>query len=173
MNKKELAETVGLVAIVASLVFVGLQLRQAENIGLAEGYSAIFANRLEASNSIKEHADLWRKGAAGEKLNESEAAIFAVLLNQVNESAVQGFVYAKTVAGMDEAQTFAQDFAIFLYLNPGARAIWNEREDSLAALRRPLTRSAVDHPWTVAVRNHLAELDRVKPQIDETSFVDW
>lgn len=74
MSWKEIAEYTGLAAIVASLIFVGLEPRQSQNIGLAEGYSAIFAARLEASKSIKEHVVLWRQGTAGEDLNESDAA---------------------------------------------------------------------------------------------------
>ncbi len=173
MKRKEFIEVAGLAAIVASLIFVGLQLRQSEDIGVAEGYAAYFSHRLETSNSIKEHIEIWAKGVAGEKLNEDESAVFAILVNQVNESAIQGFLYTKEVAGIQEAQILAQDFAIFLYLNPGARVVWNEREGALAAIRSPLTGETEGHPWTTTVRSYLAELDRRQPQIDVQPFVTW
>lgn len=164
----------GLAAIVASLVFVGLELRQSQNIGLAEGYSAIFAARLEASNSIKEHVDLWTKGTAGEELRNSDAAIFGILLNQLNEAAVQAYSYKERVAGAEEAQIDAQDFAGFLYHNPGARAVWNQREENLDAVRRQLVNdSAYENAWTVAGRSYLEELDQNQLRIDQRSFVDW
>ena len=37
-SQKNVAEFVGVVAIVASLIFVGLQLRQSQEIALAEGF---------------------------------------------------------------------------------------------------------------------------------------
>lgn len=174
MNRKEIAEFIGLGAIVASLVFVGLELRQSQNIGLAEGYSAIFTARREASNSIKEHVDLWRRGTTGEELNERDAAIFAILLNQLNEAAAQAYLYKERVAGTDVAQIDAQDFAGFLYHNPGARSVWNEREEDLGAVRRLLVNdSTYDNAWTVAVRSYLDELDQGQLQIDQKPFVDW
>ena len=45
---KDIAELVGLVAIVASLVFVGLQLKQGQEIALATQYQA----RAEASQAL-------------------------------------------------------------------------------------------------------------------------
>ena len=173
MKRRELIEIAGLAAIAASLVFVGLQLRQTEDIGVAEGYAAFFSHRLEASNSIKEHVETWMKGVAGEKLNATESAIFAILVNQVNKSAVQGFLYTNKVAGIEEAKILAQDFAVFLYLNPGVRIVWDEREDALAAIRGPITGKTEGHPWTTSVRSYLAELDRQQPQIDEQPFVAW
>lgn len=130
MNRKDIAEIIGLVAIVASLVFVGIQLRQTQNIAMAEGYSNLFSTRIEVANSVKEDVDIWRKGAAGEELDETESPIFAILVNQINEAAVQGFLHAQQVASADEAQFGARDFAGFLYQNPGARTVWNKREDN-------------------------------------------
>ena len=174
MSRKEITELLGFGAVVASLVFVGIELRQSQNIGMAEGYSAIFAARAAASNSIREHIDLWEKGTAGEDLNESDAAIFAILVNQLNEAATQAYLYTERIAGTDEAKIHAQDFAGFLYNNPGARAVWNAREDNLMAVRRlSLDDSAYENTWTAAVRSYLNKLDQSQLQIDQKSFVNW
>jgi len=78
------------------------------------------------------------------------------------------------VAGLEDAQLDAQDFAGFLYQNPGARAIWNKREDNLATIRKVLRSDAMpDDSWTDTVRNYLAELDQSKPSIAQKSFVSW
>lgn len=174
LDRKELAEIIGVIAIVASLLFVGLEVRQTQNIALAEGFSAVFTKRLEVGNSIKEHIALWRKGIAGEELDDSEAAIFAVLVNQLNESAAEEFLYNSQVAGPAQAQIGAQDFAGFLYSNPSARDIWNRREDHLAEIRDLLSDDPQSvHPWTGSVRNYLARLDELGPQFEKTAFVDW
>jgi len=123
---------------------------------------------------LVEHSGLWRKGAAGENLNESEAAIFAILINQVNEAAVQAYLYKERVAGIGEALIDARDFACFFYQNPGARVVWNEREDKLAAVRRQLANDPeYENPWTAKVRSYLGQLDQSQLQIDQKSFVDW
>ena len=57
---KNIAEIVGLVSIVASLIFVGMQLRQTQNVAQAEGFAAIYSSRREVANSIEERADIDR-----------------------------------------------------------------------------------------------------------------
>ena len=171
---RDIAEIVGLVAVVASLVFLGIQVRQTQDTAVAEAYSTLYSTRFSVANSIKEHIDLWRRGAAGEELDEDEMAIFALLVNQLNESFAGTFSYRTQVAGVDAAQYSARDFAGFLYQNPGARAVWNRREDNLARIRGALVKDAEAIPiWTETVRGYLAELDRVRPQFDENVFVDF
>ena len=174
LDRKEVVELIGLAAIVASLIFVGIQLRQSQNIALAEGYSMHFAARIDVSNSIKEHSSIWRKGTAGEELQASEMEVFSVLVYQVNQSAVQAFLNAWQVSGEEEARFSARDFAGFLYQNPGARAVWIKREDNLLAYRRLLNDHAgSEDDWTEIVREYLAELDQLNPEVVDDVFVDW
>lgn len=173
MNRKDMAEAIGLVAIVASLVFVGLQLRQTQDIGLAEGYSMAISNWTEVASEITENVDIWRRGVAGQDLDENEATIFANLVTQVNHTSILGFLHSQQVAGMDQAKLFAQDFAGFLYRNPGARSIWERQEENLATFRKLLDSDYQDHPWTRTVRDYLAELDRQAPDIEDGIYVDW
>lgn len=176
MDGKEVAELVGVVAIVASLVFVGVQLRQAQDIAVAEGYSMLFATRIEVADSIKDHLDIWRRGAAGEELTEDEAAIFAILLTDLNDSYVQGFLHTARVASTDAALWNARDFASFLYRNPGARAVWGKRENELGDYRALLGEGEGEGAgtiWSRSVRDFLAELDRLAPPIDGGSFPSW
>lgn len=174
INRKDVAEIIGVVAIVASLVFVGAQLRQTQDIAVAEGYSMLFATRIEVANSIKDHVEIWQKGAAGEALNEEEAAVFAILVNELNESAVQGFLHTARVSSIDVALWNARDFAAFLYRNPGARAVWRAREDDLGAFRALLGEDAqAGTIWSESVRGFLAELDRLAPTKNAGSFPSW
>ena len=104
ISRKEIAELIGVAAIVASLIFVGMQMRQAQDIAMAEGYSSVFATRIEVNNNIKEHVDIWKKGVAAEELQEEESAVFALLVTQVNENAIQAHLQALLVEGDDETQ---------------------------------------------------------------------
>ena len=174
LDRREIVEFIGLAAIIASLIFVGIQLQQSQSIAMAEGYSTNFATKVEVANSIKEHSDIWRRGALGEELEEGEMEIFSILLYQLNESAVQAFLHMWQVAGEDDARFTARDFAGFLYQNPGARAVWSKREDNLETYRR-LHDDYGDYgnDWTETVRQYLVELDRLEPAVVDDVFVDW
>jgi hypothetical protein len=77
---KNLLEGLGIVAIIASLIFVGLQLRQAQDIALAEGYLSMLSTRNEINNSIRDEVEVWNKGLSGEELTADETLIFALIL---------------------------------------------------------------------------------------------
>ena len=62
----EMAELVGIAAVVGSLIFVGLQMKQAQEIGNAERRSSLVANGIELHSLIIKNADVWIKGNAGE-----------------------------------------------------------------------------------------------------------
>jgi hypothetical protein len=173
MTRKDVAELLGLVAIVASLVFVGMQLRQEQKIAIAEGYSSYFSSRIEVANSIKEHVVIWKKGAAGHELEEAEAAIFALLVFQVGDSNVQGYLHTQLVEGEVGAEFIIQEFARFLYHNPGAREVWVRRVKFLEDNRRLLLDDYYPEPWGESVQTNLLKLDSIKPPIDTKVFVDW
>lgn len=71
----EIAELVGTDAVVASLIFVGLQLQQTQQqlqqdqkIATAEMNSSYVANLIESNNAIADNIDVWLRGNAGEEL---------------------------------------------------------------------------------------------------------
>jgi len=123
LEKKDIVEFVGAVAILASLVFVGVQLRQSQNIAVAEGFATIFLTQIDVGNSIKEHVNIWRRGTSDGELTEDESAIFAILVNQVNESKVMGYLYMGRIEGYEGAEFQVKEFTAFLYQNPGARKV--------------------------------------------------
>lgn len=84
LGKKDVVEFVGAVAILASLVFVGAQLQQSQNIAVAEGY----------------------------------------------ETRVMAYLHKIYIEGYEAAEFEVKEFAAFLYQNPGARKVWDNRERS-------------------------------------------
>jgi len=174
LEKKDIVELAGAVAIIASLVFVGVQLRQSQNIAVAEGYATIFLTQIDVENSIKEHVNIWRRGTSDGELTEDESAIFAVLLNQVNESKVMGYLYMGGIEGYEAAEFQVKEFAAFLYQNPGARKVWDNRETSLIKYRTLLSDDGTyNSSWTYRVRAQLVILDREQPSLVNKPFVDW
>ena len=69
---RDVTELVAVIAILVSLVFVGLQLRQAEVIARSEINFAILDTQIEVNNAISAHPDVWAKGNSGENLQPAE-----------------------------------------------------------------------------------------------------
>ena len=131
----EVAELVGIVAIVASIIFVGLQMRQSQQIALAEVDAAIVSASIEMASLMSDNSEVWARGIADEELDDSDAAVFesiVVALSDRNYSMQSQF----RLLGDDEsADSEVHGFAAFLHQRPGARRAWTEREADLNMYR--------------------------------------
>ena len=141
-NWKETAELIGFAGIIVSLVFVGLQMKQAQDIASNEVSLGAFATGVEISNQMNEHADIWVRGSKGEELNEVERLIFANLMKNLNYEAFWHSSMRRQL-GSDEPPREIFNFARRLHQNPGARQQWTDWQDAYQPYRtlrdRPLT----------------------------------
>jgi hypothetical protein len=135
----EVAELVGIAAIVASLMFVGLQMKQAGDIAQNEVSLGVYATRIDINNEMSEHADIWIRGSKGDELDETEAFIFGNLMQNLNSQAFWAS-YMRAQLGEDEGLSIeVYNFARILHENPGARKTWMEWQSAYRpyrALRR-------------------------------------
>ena len=161
---KGIAEIVGIVAIVASLVFVALQLKQSQDIAIAEMRASRQSSLVELNNAIGEHAEIWAKGNVGEELSRSEQVIYRSLLNSTHYAYWTSFDRARRFGQDTSLMLAVADFASFLYDNPGARKEWTEfvksRESRGSILVPPLENIA--DQFGSAVLQDLAKLDKVE-----------
>jgi hypothetical protein len=160
---KDIAELIGITAIVASLIFVGLQMRQAQSIANAERRQVRVANMIELNNAINEHAEIWARGKSGEELDEVETVIFANLMLDMEE-----FVYFSMRAARDLGEERGADatlteFTSFLYENPGARQVFEARQNHRIRYQNVLMPSVDVAPggWFDAIRTNLVRLDQM------------
>ncbi len=65
-NWKYLAELIGVAAIVASLLFVALQMRQAQDIAYSELDVSLLSIQAESANLIATNSEIWVEGNAGD-----------------------------------------------------------------------------------------------------------
>jgi hypothetical protein len=72
-NWKVVAELVGIVAIVGSLLFVGIQLRQEQTIAFAEINQSAVESYVSIDAFIAEHAGALVRSNAGEQLTDEGA----------------------------------------------------------------------------------------------------
>ncbi len=156
-NWKELAELLAIVAIVASLVFVGVELRQSRAISISEGNLANAEIQIERNNAINEHSIIWVRGNSGEPLADNELVIFR---NLVRNAAIHGFMEYARLAQLDfgeAAESITAQFSVFLFQNPMARQVWHENEELLAKHFPPPVTHA---DWRNNVRSNLTKLDQ-------------
>ncbi len=81
---KSMIEYVGIAAIVASLIFVGLQLQQERRVASIEAGFNLIESFYEQQNGVIENAAIWAKGNAGEEeLSSTEAIIYDALIQKL------------------------------------------------------------------------------------------
>ena len=124
-NWKDTAELVGIAAIVASLVFVGLELRQTQQVTELDSSATRAAWLMESRNAINEHPEIWLKGNAGDPLSGAEQVIYSNLIRNFHTN--KGFTWRRDQElGIRGANFAAEELAWFLYENPPARHEWEK-----------------------------------------------
>jgi hypothetical protein len=133
---KRFAELVGITAIVVSLLFLGLQLKQTQDISVSEINASHHASLVELNNGFADHAGVWFRGNAGVDLDHEESTIYQALLHNLNEQHRIQWRHDRLFGRNAQGNTEHLEFAIFLHRNPGARAAWSaDRDKSNASLR--------------------------------------
>ena len=131
----EVAELVGTVAIVASLVFVGLQMKQASDIAQNEVSLGVYATGIDINNEMSEHSDIWIRGCRGDELNETEAFIFANLMQNLNSQAFWARSMRDQLGEGERPSNEIYNFARVLHENPGARKAWMDWQSAYQPYR--------------------------------------
>ena len=159
---RNIVELIGITALVASLIFVGLQLRQAEEATFVELGLAITAIERDELALVFEHADVWVKGNAGEELDTTDATIYAGLMKVAWSRVFWHTISAREIGYNDDAPL--HDFAWFLHKNPGARVAWSTFVDDEIEGRSFLISETpeVTHEYPAIIRMDLERLDERK-----------
>jgi len=89
---KDIAELIGISAIVASLVFVGVQVRQSQSAANVSQLQSYGEMSLAVRALIIEHADVWQRACADEELSPAES----VQANQIMRAYVE-FIFTQGV----------------------------------------------------------------------------
>jgi hypothetical protein len=158
----EIAELVGIVAIVASLVFVGMQLRQSQLIALAEAEGVFAIASIEMASLIGDNSEVWKKGIANEKLDAIEGPVFESIVAALSDRAWSTQNQFRLLGDDANAESVVHEFAAFLHARPGARRVWTEREEELERIRRALDPETLEFTsvFIVTIKEDLATLDQ-------------
>ena len=160
---KGTAELFGIAAIVASLVFVGLQMRQSQSIAMSDGNLANASNKIERNIAILENSDVWVRGNASQKLDENDSVVFRYLIQTSVDTAFFEIVRLRRLGEDEIANSLVADFSVFLFENPGARQIWTEGELKSEKYRTLLSGSQIAgrRAFAESVNQNLSSLDQM------------
>ncbi len=163
MKWKDVAELIGIGAIVVSLVFVGLQLRQEHDIARAQLILEYAATGLDYRIALAEYSDLIVKGNSGVQLDEVELHQLRLIIE-----AAQDRVFMQKIAIQPfdlQMSTTELHFASFLYRNPAAREAWLQINDDIERYVDPLRTS--ESLARTKARGSSAFRDRIKAYLSE------
>jgi hypothetical protein len=118
-------QVIGIAAIVASLIFVGLQLKQSDEIALAEALENVTLIGIEERALIAAHADTWGKACLGEQLTAQERVIAAnIFFNYIQNSFNSWIRIRETGIGGTSAQYYIDSSAANIHRYPGFKQIF-------------------------------------------------
>ena len=128
MDSKKLhdwLQNVGIFAVVGSLVFVGLQMRQDRQLAEAQ-FFAEADDTLTIAALVEDSPEVWIAGLRGDELSSEEEAVFQNIFMAARFSYAAFYEGQLRLGALVPAWT-SRKFAYQLYANPGLRRLWNER----------------------------------------------
>lgn len=162
-------QVIGIFALVASLVFVGLQMKQTQEIGQGEATISI----LEKTNSFRmmiiDNAEVWRSGCMGEELGEGDQMRFAKMYNSYIATVYWLWLANDIGVIQFDAGTVESTFAANIHRYPGIARIGMSKEQWRAEGSR-IDLIGIER-FRAAVQARLAELKEIEPE--PLSDPDW
>ena len=170
---KSIAELIGIAAIVASLIFVGMQMRQEQEIAIVEALSLRVVTSAEVANLISSNRAAWVKAANGEKLSDLDEAVVESILDIVENHYINLFVrYARI--GPFSPNSAVRDFAFGLYQYPVLRAIYERKRAYDRRRDETFSEFERENLFRLRVDSQLADLDKLEvPPSPILPFTFW
>ena len=131
-NWKDIAELIGIAAIVASLMFVGLEMRQSHQLALAEQQGEQIGQAHLVHELLIAHSDIVLKLNNGQSLTDEEQFIANQLITTIRSNFF--FRYRRwDLLDHPAIGAPARALASILNQNPGLRSLWTAHIDQLSS----------------------------------------
>ena len=169
-------EIVGLFSVVASLIFVGMQMRQEAAIAATDSVWSRSGAITALSELINENSAVWIAGLGGEKLTPAQEAEFQGMAEAVESFFVATYVRFsnfRAVSGGPAAQQAMNDYAYALYSHKGWRRVWQTQLRYWDAQNSAYGQESREE-FRETVASILSQLDeRAAPIPGEIRYVFW
>ena len=167
VNWRMVVEASSALAILAGLVFVGLQMRQDQAISTAELQQEMISSRLSLSELSVNTSELLQRANAGDELSESEKIeLDALVLAHWSWA----FFGQRRWEAVDHSAINApvRYFAVFLNENPGALTAWRSRQEKNSRARESLGMPGLTlDEFDMQVDSYLSVLEESEPHATE------
>jgi hypothetical protein len=168
IDRKSIAELFGVTAVVASLIFVGFQVKQTSEIRRMDYFNNALIGGVENRSLRHQHADIWFKGNGGASLEPVERMIYLDLF--AAEFARVLYQSLQIRASSPDAElTVEIGFAGFLFRNPGARSAWEESMESRNRYIDPLR--STEHLSNSAAGGSKAFIARIQEYLQKLDIL--
>ena len=172
-NWKDIAELVGITAIVGSLIFVGLQMRQEQDIAVVDTFGTALESNDIALTLISAHPDIWERGLLGDELTSSDEIIFSSMVRAVWGHHIHMSIRWDRI-GPGDSETIQNSFAYALYIFPGLRRVWEAEDNFVEHRNAAVERHSEGSRYIRGVRARLQYLDEAQPPVPaERRFIFW
>ena len=166
-------QVVGIFALVASLLFVGLQMNQSQNIAIVETYGDISESSRHLTNLVENNSDLWRRGLDGEELSQSDQILFAAMAESI-ESHFLGLFIRYGYVGPRTQDYAVRNYAYALYVHPGLRRLNATKSNQLKARETAYGLPTDADTFQSSIDDYLTRLDEGSPIIPKDKlYIFW
>ena len=97
-----------MLGIMASLVFVGMQLKQTDEIASVEGQDNAVQRHYDMLSLMTEYAGVWQRGCAGEELTATERVQFAKIFTVYGNNNFAGWRRLEVSSYRDSSSDYTQ-----------------------------------------------------------------
>ena len=161
-NWKDVVELIGISAIVASLVFVGIQMALEQNVAESQAYIEAATLTSDQSALIAAHQEIWVAGLNGQELSEIDESIFQMLGHAAMQRKVAVW-HRRNRLDAGDPDRWVQNFAYEIYIYPGLRRWWHEYVENRLASSELFDRSFSDTGFSEQVMGQLQIIDEKAP----------
>ena len=145
-----IAEILGAAAVLATLIYLALQIRKAEVAANAQALESAQLVNVEFTKMLVDNAATVAKANAGEELTPAEEVAFTNIVHFRTYQAIVSYRRAQAL-GQPE-QILVRNFVVFLLRNPAAKEWWLASEEN-----RPEERKGFSAAWKEQVLISLKE----------------
>ena len=161
---KDYAEIFGIAAIVASLIFVGLQMRQDRVIAVADVQASLLESYVEIRSDINQNAEVWYKGLAGGQLSDTDAIIFSNLAASLRRHTNTTSGQLRSLRGLG----FRDDLAIYQFAdlvrrNPGLAEEMAKEDARIRTAIGAASTPLQEGPFRGKLKEATERLDQLEP----------
>jgi hypothetical protein len=118
-------QILGMFGIMASLVFVGMQVKQTDVIASIEGQDNAVQRHYDMLSLMTEHAEVWQRGCSGAELNATERTQFTKIFSVYANNNFAGWRRLELSDYRDSKSDYnINAFAANLHRYPGLAAVY-------------------------------------------------